>query len=225
MKNPAKRLRLATGLAALPCFVGFAVSALSELTRKGELSGPDLALSAGLGALTLACLLGSAWIERSSERAITPFWMRIKPAYWGSILLTPVAILTLGILLLPTGVGGFAVISLPFGAPAFLCVGAPLAWYALKRGISGPLWGAALGFAANALALPVTALIMLGLSGGLGGAVESALFIHMFGLVFGPLYGATAGLLFDGLYGRDRRRKLGPRAPRQVPGERAVKAA
>lgn len=218
MRNPAKRRRLATGVAALLCL--FLFLALFWASLDNALGVPAeigflLAVLAGIA--TLGLMIASAMIERASEAAITPFWMRLKPSFWGSILLAPVAVLTLGVALIPTGYGVFLIFSLFFGAPIYALVGVPIAWFALKRGASGPLWGAAVGVAATLAGAPLTLLVMLIAEPTAREALEGMLFIHGFGLIFGPIYGAVAGLLFDGLYGRTRRRLLGRAASRQKP--------
>lgn len=227
MRNPAKRRRLATGVASLLCLA--ALAAVLFFGRgwfgyepEGEITFWGGLTLCGLGAVGLMLL--SAWIERRSAAPISPFWLRLKPSFWGAVILTPITMFTIGVLLAPFGLGLFMIFSVLFGGPAFLLIGAPLAWAALKRGRMGLRWGLLLGFIGNILAIPLTALYFALLGGPGEDLIETVLSLHSFGAVFGPLYGMVLAALFDALYGRTRRKLLGPPAPRQRPQDRIARA-
>lgn len=223
MKNPAKRRRLITGIAGLLSYAALAATAMAPHDWFGS---QEVALRAflmlGFGVGAIGLMLLSAWIERANEKAMSPFWLRIKPAFWGAVLLTPAAVLTLGVVLIPVGIGFYLFFSLMFGGPIFLIVGAPVAWFALNRGRAGGLWGLLFGALAGVASTPILILFINGFGGGWRDLLDAFMGFAVLGCIFGALYGLLLGLLFDGLYGRARRRLLRRAAARQTPaGESA----
>ncbi len=123
------------------------------------------------------------------------FW-RLRPvAFFSALLLAPVAMALIGALTLPIGIGFIILFSIPFGAAAYLGAFAPLAWLAIVRRFTGVGPMALVGALANLAAALLFGTWML-LFEGWEDARDAVSFIHGFGLIFAPLYGALFGAIY-----------------------------
>lgn len=122
------------------------------------------------------------------------------------------------------GIGSFLILvfvfAIIFGVPSYALVFGPMAWIAYRQGIRSALPFGVLGGLANVVAWPL-AIGVLMLSGETSRqATELANFIHGFGLVFAPLYGASFGWALDRFArprpGVDARRDGGPERAQPV---------
>lgn len=194
-----RRLRLRA--AALVALIGAAAVAVNILFGAAtEQFGGALIVAMTLAlAATLALLVLAGRLEGAEDYAGPRFWSGHAPALGVSLLATPLLVALLGLALIWIPLAGFVLIfSVLFGAPSFFLVGAPVAWFALKRWYTpgGRHWliGLGVGLAANviagALAIPVLALV------GDRDPVDTSLSIHAFGLACAPIYGAIAAQLY-----------------------------
>ena len=126
------------------------------------------------------------------------FW-RLRPvAFFSALLLAPVAMALIGAVTLPIGIGFIILFSIPFGAAAYLGAFAPLAWLAIVARFSGVGEMALIGALANLAAAALFGTWMLVFEGW-EEARDAVTFVHGFGLIFAPIYGALFGAFYGWL--------------------------